>query len=110
MLVYSIYVGGLTGNPLAWLTDKSDGGGNIRASPRLPLTATIWCHNSASKICDDPPDRGPQRARRAFRAGHGVAVARRLGLAYAVFILISIPPPLAQGDSCEAGDPGRCGL
>ena len=105
MLIYSAYVWQLTGDPLGWLE------GARRVGPRVPgARRRSWATGSTSSRT--PASRATSRRCRydlinALGAIFVLAavwpVARRLGLAYAVFILVFMLPPLAAGGLISAG-------
>jgi hypothetical protein len=104
VLLYSAFVWHLTGNPLAWAAGHAAWGRTYQGLTELATSryyfivrAGLYAYSS-----QQPLD---------LLNGLGVVfvlatvwpVARRLGLAYAVFILINILPPLAAGGLLSAG-------
>lgn len=104
VLVYSAYIWQLTGNPLSWAEGhvawgRSYQGLSILVTDRVRYLAESGVYAYTSQGAND------------FVQVLGVLfvliavwpVARRLGLAYAVFILINILPPMAAGGLLSAG-------
>jgi hypothetical protein len=103
-LFYSLFIAYLTGNPLAWAAGHAAWGRHYEGLGRLvadryDLIARMGMIGYISYLPYD------------FLNALGVAVVlasawpvtRRFGLAYSVFILINILPPLADGGLMSAG-------
>ncbi|HWF86463.1 MAG TPA: hypothetical protein VG222_16505, partial [Vicinamibacterales bacterium] len=104
VLLYSLFIAHLTGNPLAWAAGHVawgrhyEGLGTLVAN-RYDVIARVGL---IGYITDQPYD---------FLNALGVVivlasvwpVTRRFGIAYSVFILINILPPLAAGGLMSAG-------
>jgi hypothetical protein len=104
MLVYSIYVGGLTGNPLAWLTGQIGWGRKYQGLAALAVDRyDLVSRLGVEKYVTSLPTEALNALGALFVLATAWPVARRLGLAYAVFILINILPPLAQGGFLSGG-------
>jgi hypothetical protein len=104
VLLYSAYIWQLTGNPLSWAEGhvawgRSYQGLSILVTDRVRYLAESGVYAYTSQGAND------------FVQVLGVLfvliavwpVARRLGLAYAVFILINMLPPMAAGGLLSAG-------
>jgi hypothetical protein len=104
MLIYSAYVWSLTGNPLSWAEGhvawgRSYQGLSILVAERYKFLSEAGVYAYTSQATDDVL----QVAGVLFVLLPAWFVARRFGLAYAVFILINILPPLAAGGVLSAG-------
>jgi hypothetical protein len=104
VLLYSAFVWQLTGNPLAWAEGhiawgRSYQGLSILITERYEYISQLGLYTYTAELPID------------LLQGLGVVfvlftlwgVFRRLGLAYAVFILVNILPPLAAGGLLSAG-------
>jgi hypothetical protein len=104
LLLYTAFVYGLTGNPLAWLEAHAAWGREFDATARR--YGSLW-----RTIVDDGvlgyvqamPAEALQLAAVLFSLVLVWPVARRIGPAYAVFMLANLLPPLAQGGLLSAG-------
>ncbi len=104
MLVYTLFIWVLTGRPLAWVAGHAAWGRTYNGLSSLVIRQYDWIANEglAGYVTSGPLD---------FLNAIGVVfvlvsawpVARRLGVAYAVFILINMLPPLADGGLLSAG-------
>jgi hypothetical protein len=104
MLIYSAYIWWLVGNPLAWASGHAAWGRHyqglsVLVSDRYHFIANAGVTGYVNALPND------------MLNGLGVLfvlaaawpVARQLGLSYAVFILVNILPPLADGGLLSAG-------
>jgi hypothetical protein len=104
VLLYSLFIAHLTGNPLAWAAGHVAWGRHYEGlatvvTDRYDLISRVGFIGYVTELPYD------------FLNALGVAlilasvwpVARRFGAAYAVFILINILPPLADGGLMSAG-------
>jgi hypothetical protein len=104
MLLYSAYIWQLTGDPLAWAKGHAAWGREYSGLGVLVTQRYEWLSQGGlyaytSQVPGDLLNAiGP-----IFVLAASWPVARRLGLAYAVFILINILPPLAAGGLLSAG-------
>jgi Mannosyltransferase (PIG-V) len=107
MLTYSVFVFGLTGNPLAWLAGHAAWGRHYQGLPGLThLVADRYgfiAHAGLLKYASERPYDALNGCAAAFVILAAWPVARRFGLAYAAFILINMLPPLAAGGLLSAG-------
>jgi hypothetical protein len=104
VLLYSAFIWRLAGNPLAWAAGHAAWGREYSGLWRLVTDRYAWFANEGvyAYTSQVPGD---------FLNGLGVLfvliatwpVMRRFGLAYGVFILINILPPLAAGGLLSAG-------
>jgi hypothetical protein len=104
MLMYSVFVWWLTGNPLAWMAGHLAWGRHYTGLTAIIVDRYNWLAGAGlyNYISQVPLD---------FLNASGVVfvlaaawpVARRLGLAYGIFILINMLPPLAEGGMLSAG-------
>ena len=104
MLLYSAFIWGLTGNPLQWAAGhlawgRQYAGLSVLVTDRYEYLANGGLYEYTSQL---PLDLLNGLAA-LFVLVAAWPVARRLGLAYAVFILINILPPLAAGGFLSAG-------
>ena len=104
MLMYSAFIWRLAGNPFAWLAGHAAWGRHYSGltaivSDRYNYIANEGLYGYVSQV--------PLDLLNALGVIFVLAtvwpVARSLGLAYAVFILINILPPIAQGGLMSAG-------
>ena len=104
MLLYSAYVWRLTGHPLAWLEGHAAWGREYNGLGVLVTTRYEWLSQGGvyAYASQFPIDILNVLAT-VFILATVWPVARRLGLAYAVFILINIIPPLMAGGFLSAG-------
>jgi hypothetical protein len=103
-LLYSLFVWRLTGNPFAWAAGHAAWGRHYQGLSHLVTERYeyIWHQGVTAYVSQQPYD---------FLNGMGVLfvlaaawpVARRFSIAYAVFILINILPPLSTGGLLSAG-------
>jgi hypothetical protein len=104
MLLYSAYIWQLTGDPLAWAKGHAAWGREYSGLGVLVTQRYEWLSQGGlyaytSQVPGDLLNAiGP-----IFVLAAAWPVARRLGLAYAVFILVNILPPLAAGGLLSAG-------
>jgi hypothetical protein len=107
VLTYSVFVWGLTGKPLAWLAGHAAWGRHYEGLPGLTrLVADRYgfiAQAGLLKYTSERPYDALNGCAAAFVILAAWPVARRLGIAYAVFILINMLPPLAAGGLLSAG-------
>lgn len=104
MLIYSAFIWTLTGSPFAWAQGHAAWGRQYKGLGVIVSDRYAYIANAGfyGYVRDLPTD---------FLNGLGVIfvlvsvwpVWRRLGLAYAVFIVINMLPPIAQGGLLSAG-------
>jgi len=104
MLLYSAYIWNLTGNPLAWAEGHTAWGREYTGLGVLVTTRYEWLsHGGVYAYASQFPIDLLNVSGVVFVLAATWPVARRLGLAYAVFILINMLPPLAAGGLLSAG-------
>lgn len=104
MLLYSAYIWRLTGNPLAWAAGHIAWGRKYQGLAALVSDRYDFISRAGILgYVDTLPLDLLNGLGVVFVLGAAWPVARRLGLAYAAFILISILPPLAVGGLMSAG-------
>lgn len=104
MLAYSAFIWYLTGDPLGWLKAHAAWGRTYQGLTAVVIDRYGWISNAglSGYVATLPYD---------FVNGLGAIfvlaaiwpVARRLGLAFAVFMLINLLPPLAAGGLISVG-------
>lgn len=104
VLLYCAYIWQLTGNPLSWAEGhvawgRSYQGLSILVTDRVRYLAESGVYAYTSQGAND----FVQVLGVLFALAAVWPVARRLGLAYAVFIVINILPPMAAGGLLSAG-------
>ena len=104
MLIYSTFIWRLAGNPFAWLAGHAAWGRHYSGltaivSDRYNYIANEGLYGYVSRVPLDLLN----AIGVIFVLAAAWPVARRLGLAYAVFILINILPPIAEGGLMSAG-------
>ena len=104
MLLYSAFIWHLTGDPLAWKTGHIAWGRKYQGLAALIGDRyDIVRHTGLQGYVASLPHDVLNAIGVVFVLATVWPVARRLGLAYAVFILINILPPLAAGGLISAG-------
>jgi hypothetical protein len=104
VLIYSAYMWRVTGDPLAWAAGhiawgrQYEGVGTL-FSDHFGYLSEVGVYAYTSQLPADVMN----AVGAIFVLALAWPVARRLGLAYAVFILINILPPLAAGGFMSAG-------
>jgi len=97
LTLYSAYIWSLTGNPLAWVQTQAAWERHYVGYGELVMQRYDWLsHGLYAYIAQNPGDL-LNLSGALFVIGASVPVARRLGLPYAIFILINILPPIASG-------------
>jgi hypothetical protein len=104
MLMYSAYIWQLTGDPFAWAAGHAAWGRRYEGvttlfSDHFTYLREVGVYAYTAQLPTDLLN----AAGAVFAIGAAWPVWRRLGLAYAVFILINILPPLAAGGFMSAG-------
>ena len=104
MLIYSAYVWKVTGNPVGWLTAHGAWGREYQGlltlvGDRLNIIANAGFEGYVASLPHDVIN----ALGVIFVLAAAWPVARRLGVAYAVFILVFMLPPLAAGGLISAG-------
>lgn len=104
VLMYSAYIWQLTDNPLSWAEGHAAWGRSYQGLWVLVLERYQYLSESGVyAYTSQLPDDLMQVLGVLFVLIPVWPVARRLGLAYAVFILVNILPPLAAGGVLSAG-------
>jgi hypothetical protein len=104
MLIYSAFLWNLTGDPLAWLEGHAAWGRQY--SGLVPLAEKYYGYMAESGpyiFTVALPFETLNALGAIFAIAAAFPVWRRYGLAYAVFILINILPPLAAGSFLSTG-------
>jgi hypothetical protein len=104
VLLYCAYIWSLTGDPLSWAEGhvawgRSYQGLSILVTERYTILSEAGLYTYTSQWSNDLL----QLSGAVFALAAVWPVARRLGLAYAVFILVNMLPPLAAGGLLSAG-------
>jgi hypothetical protein len=104
VLLYSAFMWQIAGDPLAWAAGHAAWGREYSGLSTLIGDRYNWLANSGVYAYTSQV---PGDLLNAFGAifvlGAAVPVARRLGLAYAVFIVVNILPPMAAGGMLSVG-------
>jgi hypothetical protein len=104
MLLYSAFIWRLTGDPLAWMKGQAAWGRKYNGLGILVTQRYEWLsHGGLYAYTSQLPGDLLNGLAAIFVLAAAWPVARRLGLAYAVFILINILPPLANGGLLSVG-------
>lgn len=104
VLLYSAYVWYLSGNPLAWAEGHAAWGREYKGLAVLVADRYTWLADAGVYAYTSQIPADLLNALGAlFVIVAAFPVARRLGLAYAVFILVNILPPMAAGGMLSAG-------
>jgi hypothetical protein len=104
VLLYSAYIWRLTGNPFAWAAGhvawgRQYEGVGVLFSEHIDYLAQVGLYAYTTQLPYDVLNGGGA----IFVLAAALPVARRLGLAYAVFILVNMLPPLAAGGFMSGG-------
>ena len=103
-VVFSLFIWQLTGRPLAWLEGHAAWGRSYRGLASVVTDRYKYISdNGVEGYFGSLPHDVLNGLGVVFVLAATVPVARSLGLAYAVFILINILPPLAAGQLLSAG-------
>lgn len=104
VLVYSAYIWRLTGDPLTWAEGHVAWGRQYQGLTILVSERYQWLSDSGLyEYTAKAPGDLLNALGAVFVLVGAWPVARRLGLAYAAFVLINILPPLAAGGLLSAG-------
>lgn len=104
VLLYSAYIWHLTGNPLRWAEGHAAWGREYRGLAVLVTDRYAWLTNEGLYAYSSQVPGDLMNVLGAlFVLVAAWPVARRLGLVYAVFILINILPPMAAGGLLSVG-------
>ena len=104
VLIYSAYVWHLTGDPLAWAAGHLAWGREYRGLTVLVTDRFSWLVNDGFYAYSSQIPADLVNALGAiFILVAAWPVARRLGLAYSVFLLVNILPPMAAGGMLSIG-------
>lgn len=104
VLLYSAYIWSLTGDPIAWAEGHAAWGREYKGLTVLVTDRYAWFANAGVYAYSSQVPGDLMNALGAlFVLVAAIPVARRLGLAYAVFILINILPPMAAGGMLSVG-------
>ena len=104
VLLYSAFIWNLTGNPLAWEAGHAAWGRDYTGFGTLISDRYAWLVNEGVYAYTSQVPGDLLNALGAiFVLAAAIPVARRFGLAYAVFILVNILPPMAAGGLLSIG-------
>lgn len=104
VLLYSAFIWKLTGNPLAWAAGHAAWGREYVGLGTLVADRYAWLTTEGVyAYSSQVPGDLVNGLGALFVLIAAVPVARRLGLAYAVFILVNILPPMAAGGLLSVG-------
>jgi hypothetical protein len=104
VLLYSAYVWSIAGDPLAWAAGHAAWGREYRGFSALISDRYAWLANEGVYAYTSQVPGDLLNALGAiFVLVATIPVARRFGLAYAVFILVNILPPMAAGGMLSVG-------
>jgi hypothetical protein len=104
VLLYSAYMWKLTGNPLAWAAGHAAWGREYSGFSGLISDRYTWLvRDGVYAYTSQVPGDLLNALGAVFVLVATIPVARRIGLAYAVFILINILPPMAAGGMLSIG-------
>lgn len=104
VLLYSAWMWQFTGNPLAWADGHAAWGRQYTGFYQLLVDRYIWLFRyGLYDYTTQVPGDLLNGLGALFVLGAAIPVARKLGLAYAVFILVNILPPMAAGGLLSVG-------
>jgi hypothetical protein len=103
MLLYSAFIWRLTGDPLAWAKGHAAWGRAYQGLSVLVVERYNYLSHGVVQYVSELPGDVLNGLGALFVLAAAWPVARRLGIAYAAFILVNILPPLAAGGLLSAG-------
>ena len=104
VLAYSAYIWHLTGDPLAWAEGHVAWGREYRGLAVLVSERYTWlARDGVYAYTSQVPADLLNALGALFVLATAWPVARRLGLAYSIFILVNILPPMAAGGMLSVG-------
>jgi hypothetical protein len=104
MLIFSAFIWQLAGDPFAWLKAHAAWGRTYQGLTKLMVERYGWIANAGfTGYVSALPHDFVNALGVLFVLATVWPVARRLGLAYAVFIVINVLPPLAAGGLISMG-------
>jgi hypothetical protein len=104
VLLFSAFAWQLTGHPLAWAEGQAAWGRQYNGLSSLVSQRADWLwHGGLYAYTSQAPGDLVNALGALFVLATVWPVARRLGTAYAVFILVNILPPLAAGGFLATG-------
>ena len=104
VLLYSAYIWRLTGNPIAWAAGHAAWGREYNGLWSVVVDRYNWLfHIGVYEYLTKVPFDVLNSLGALFVLAAVIPAARRLGLAYAVFILVNLLPPLAEGGMLSIG-------
>ncbi len=102
--LYSVFIWGMTGNPIAWASGHAAWGRHYTSLPLLVATRYNFIgHAGLYEYVARSPYDLLNVAGAVFALAAVWPVWRRFGIAYAAFILVNILPPLTRGGFLSAG-------
>jgi hypothetical protein len=104
MVLYSAFVWQLTGNPLAWLAGhEAWGRTNAGVGAVVSQHYSVAAHGGMNTYVSTAGFEMLNAIGVVFALAAVWPVARRIGLAYGLFILVNVLPPLGSGGLLSAG-------
>jgi hypothetical protein len=103
LVAYSLFLWGLAGHPLAWQEGQYAWGRQYTGFSAIVAQRFEWITRDIYAYTAQFPIEAMNMLAAIFVIAAAWPVARRLGLAYAAFILLNILPPLAVGGFMSIG-------
>jgi hypothetical protein len=101
--IFSLYIWTLTGNPLAWADQQQAWGRTFTGAAPLLASADDVFRNGAERFLAARPYDAINGAAAILVAALVIPVGLRLGLAYAVLLVVNLVPPLLLGGTMSVG-------
>jgi hypothetical protein len=103
VLIYSAFIWKFTGDPIAWAKGHAAWGRAYEGLSVLVVDRVYFLSEGVVKYVSELPGDVLNGLGAVFVVAAVWPVARRLGAAYSLFILVNILPPLAAGGFLSAG-------
>jgi Mannosyltransferase (PIG-V) len=103
VVLFSIYIGALTGNPLQWSAQHAAWGRTFTGTTPFVRSAEAAAEHGFEHYARSSPFELMNGVAAAFAIVATIPVGLRLGIPYAVFILSNIVPPLLVGGFISIG-------
>jgi hypothetical protein len=103
VVLFSIYIGAITGNPLQWSAQHAAWGRTFTGATPFVRSAEVAAEHGFEHYARNSPFELMNGIAAAFAIVVTIPVGLRLGIPYAIFILSNIVPPLLVGGFISIG-------
>ena len=103
VVLYSIYIWALTGNPLQWSAQHAAWGRTFTGAAPFVRSAEVAAEHGFEHYARHSPYEVINGAAAIFALAAAIPVALRLGIPYAIFLLSNLVPPLLVGGFMSIG-------